>query len=334
MFSADGAYPDPNDPKKTKVVFRSGQVYARHHSKSEPWQQRDVALIKARLGEDRDARRQAAFAARDLADQLGAELTDPDVGYLIVSLAPTRPGPALGGQALLSAVSAVADDLPPELNTSNMHLPLRPVVAGARVLLLADAGGSRATDLERRVELLPGGAGVAAIRVARMRRPPAGAAWAAVLSDRLELETVNQLGLLAAWAATTGAGGQANVHVRLQAPQAADAGHAAVPLTVTDDDFSGEATPSPIGRPPEPDGARVDLEQPVAEVVALPHGAVSLAYLAARGLLNTHGRAEPRLLTAAGTIDPTWAYGTGQDRRRLAELAGMRGVLDPGARVP
>ncbi len=42
VFTSDGAYPDPNDSKKTKFAFRKGSIYFRHGAKSEPAVREDL----------------------------------------------------------------------------------------------------------------------------------------------------------------------------------------------------------------------------------------------------------------------------------------------------
>lgn len=71
IFEHDGAYQDGKDQK---VVFRRGDVFARHGTKSERWNQDDIAMIKRRLQADADQSRDQRAEAVDLLTALPAEL--------------------------------------------------------------------------------------------------------------------------------------------------------------------------------------------------------------------------------------------------------------------
>ena len=51
VFEQDGTY---RDNREQKLVFRRGDVFARHGTKSERWNQDDIAMIKQRLQADAD----------------------------------------------------------------------------------------------------------------------------------------------------------------------------------------------------------------------------------------------------------------------------------------
>jgi hypothetical protein len=72
IFKQDGAYPDG---KNQNIVFRAGEVFARHGTRSERWNQADMALIKRRLRADfnrgRDQHAEALQLHKDVPRHLG-----------------------------------------------------------------------------------------------------------------------------------------------------------------------------------------------------------------------------------------------------------------------
>jgi hypothetical protein len=80
IFKQDGAYPDG---KNQTIAFRAGEVFARHGTRSERWNQSDIALIKRRLRADanrgRDQHAEALQLLNDIPRQLGG--SGPVAGY-------------------------------------------------------------------------------------------------------------------------------------------------------------------------------------------------------------------------------------------------------------
>ncbi len=72
VFECDGAY---WDGKSQIVIFRAGDVFARHGTRSERWNQRDITMIKQRLQTDadrgRDQQAEASNLLHGIPQQLG-----------------------------------------------------------------------------------------------------------------------------------------------------------------------------------------------------------------------------------------------------------------------
>jgi hypothetical protein len=84
LFEQDDAYPDG---KEQKVVFRRGDVFARHGTKSERWSQDDIAMIKQRLQGDADRGRDQRAEAIELLGALPTELGEGGI-WLGLAVAP------------------------------------------------------------------------------------------------------------------------------------------------------------------------------------------------------------------------------------------------------
>lgn len=67
VMRREGSYEDPN--KRTKTVFGVGDVFARHGSSSERWNQEDARAIRAKI-----RREEAARARQELSDQFAAAM--------------------------------------------------------------------------------------------------------------------------------------------------------------------------------------------------------------------------------------------------------------------
>ena len=71
VFEHDGAYPNG---KSQTIVFRAGEVFARHSTSSERWNQRDIAVIKQRLRADADRGRDQEAEALKLLEGVPRQL--------------------------------------------------------------------------------------------------------------------------------------------------------------------------------------------------------------------------------------------------------------------
>jgi hypothetical protein len=86
VFERDGSYPDPATGQ-TRTAFRAGQVFARHGTSSEPWNQHDITAIKRRLAADADRGRDQAAEAQELLGNLPRQLGDSGL-WLAVAVVP------------------------------------------------------------------------------------------------------------------------------------------------------------------------------------------------------------------------------------------------------
>ena len=87
-FDRDGSYTDP--ATGSIQFFRAGQVFARHGTSSEPWNQHDIAAIKRRLAADADRGRDQAAEALELLSNLPRRLGDSGL-WLAVAVVPEYP---------------------------------------------------------------------------------------------------------------------------------------------------------------------------------------------------------------------------------------------------
>ena len=71
IFERDGTY---QDGKSQAIVFRAGEVFARHGTRSERWNQGDIAVIKQRLRADADRGRDQEGEALKLLQGIPAQL--------------------------------------------------------------------------------------------------------------------------------------------------------------------------------------------------------------------------------------------------------------------
>jgi hypothetical protein len=89
IFEKDGSYTDPTTGRP-QIVFRAGQVFARHGTSSEPWNQHDIAAIKRRLAANADRSRDQAAEALALLNDLPRRFGDSGL-WLAVAVAPEYP---------------------------------------------------------------------------------------------------------------------------------------------------------------------------------------------------------------------------------------------------
>lgn len=99
VFERDGRYLDRD---KQVTVFRAGDVFARHGTRSERWNQQDIAVLTERLGADanrgRDQKSEALELLRSVPSQLGGSGL-----WLGVAVVPEHP---VASPAMISPKSA------------------------------------------------------------------------------------------------------------------------------------------------------------------------------------------------------------------------------------
>ena len=331
IFESDGTHDKPNG-KGTEFVFRKGEVFARHDTRSERWRQSDVALIRDRLRQERDAWERASARAHEVAGRLREALQLAGATYLVVSLAATASGDAPGGQALVDLAVETADLASSRAFSTAMSddqdwlRPEYPGIAAGRAVLSSDQDVDR-LGAAWRAELWPDGSGACAVRVGA-RDGAATDPRSTVLQDILEVELANQVDLLLLWLARTGGGGQVRLAARLH-PAHDDDGSGPIPLLLIRDrgrDGASAGRPWQPGQTDVPAVAHASFEDAVGE----PHGPLRLAHVLVRELLNAFGLTEP-MLVQDGVLDPSHAFIPGP-RRRLQERAKERQVLPAGYR--
>jgi hypothetical protein len=99
IFEHNGAYADG---KNQTIVFRAGDVFARHGTRSERWNQRDIAVIRERLLADTDRGHDQQAEAIKLVENVGKDLANSDL-WLIMALVPEH---RLADAAMISPETA------------------------------------------------------------------------------------------------------------------------------------------------------------------------------------------------------------------------------------
>jgi Schlafen, AlbA_2 len=89
VFEHTGNYIEPG--MGTRTVFRTGDVFARHGTASEPWNQRDIAAVKRRLAADADHGRDQAAEALSLVSDLPRRLGGTGLWLAVVVVPEYRP---------------------------------------------------------------------------------------------------------------------------------------------------------------------------------------------------------------------------------------------------
>ena len=87
IFERDGIY---QDGKTQTVVFRAGEVFARHGTRSERWSQQDIALIKQRLRSDAERGRDQEAETLRLLQTVPVQLGGSGL-WLAVAVVPQYP---------------------------------------------------------------------------------------------------------------------------------------------------------------------------------------------------------------------------------------------------
>ncbi len=328
VFEHAGNYTEPG--KGTRTVFRAGDVFARHGTASEPWNQRDIAAVKRRLAADADHGRDQAAEALALVGDLPRRLGGAGL-WLAVAVVPeyrpadpakTTPDAAqrfLSDWAFTSApIEAIAG------GTATYRQPGGVVITSQAApadpphwwrLALGDAGEALGTHvLAHEVAASP-----ATDDKKWQGLPPhvADGATIPVRRDELEFRLEALLDVLTAHALHVGAGGRAQVTARLLTPKPVRQLNVAVLNELVDD--SDQRTGWRL--------ACARARQPLAEVVAAPTAIrvpladmqdarprLRAAYHLAAELLALFGIDAPALLKADGTLDP---YGAAVDRQQI-----------------
>ena len=79
VFTTSGNYTEPG--KGQRQAFRTGEVYGRHGTSSQPWNQHDIVAIKQRLAADADRGRDQAAEALELLRTCPRSSVNPACGW-------------------------------------------------------------------------------------------------------------------------------------------------------------------------------------------------------------------------------------------------------------
>lgn len=321
VFTTSGNYTEPG--KGQRQAFKAGEVYVRHGTSSQPWNQHDIAAIKQRLAADADRGRDQAAEALELLSNLSPQLGDSGLWLAVAvvpqyqPLQPTRISPDAAQTFVRdwSSASVPIDHF--GSGTPPYRQPGGAVLAAQAFwhLILGDTGtavGARCLAYE-----------VAANPVSQDRRwrglPPniGDGLTFPIRRDELEYQLEALVDLLTAHALNVGAGGRVVITAELATPHPSPKQRVALLNELVDD------AQEPIGW--QPAGPRAVpvlssvVERPMAISVALAdmrdaRARLQATYHLAAELLALFAIEEPTLLKADGTLDP---YGAAVDRQQM-----------------
>lgn len=342
VFESDGTY---EESKRQKVVFRAGEVFARHGTRSERWTQDDIQAVKQRLRADADRGRDQEAEALSLLHDIPARLGGAGL-WLAMAVVPQY---RVTDAPMVSPDAAQAflrdwqfEQAPAEgfgLSDEAYRQPGGVVIAdpaGGRGrphwwrLALHDAGeAAGAHVLSHQVAANP----VTGDMQWRGLPPSVGdGTTIPVRRDEIEIYLLTLLDLLTAHAVHAGAGGTAQITTVLLTPGTSAWTHIALLNELVDDSEKQQGWRFATAR------ARLPLDdallRPIVHTVRLadmrdPKWRVRAAHHLAADLLAIFGVDQPSMLTAEGTIDP---YGAATDRDQMVyQHARHLGLpVDPG----
>jgi hypothetical protein len=320
IFKQDGTHPHG---KNQTIVFRAGEVFARHGTRSERWNQADIALIKRRVqadvGRGRDQHAEALQMLHDLPRQLGGSGL-----WLAIAAVPEHPAtdarmisPDAAQQFLQDWEFAQAPIDGFNLGSATYRQRGGVVITSQATiseqpywwrLALHDAGPAVGTYVLAHE--------VAANPLTEHKR------WYGLPSDvcdgqtiparrdEVEIRIVTLLDVLTAHAVQVGAGGRALVTVMLLAPRSDAWSRIALLNQLVDDSEQRQGWRLASARALQPLSEAVMI--PIEHQVQLadmrdPTARLNAAYRLAAELLAIFGVDKPAILTADGTLDPDGA---------------------------
>jgi hypothetical protein len=326
IFERDGAYPDG---KGQATAFRAGEVFARHGTRSERWNQRDVAVIKRRLQAAADRYRDQETEALGLLQGIPPQLGGSGL-WLALSVVPEYP-----------AIDALhrSPDVAQEF-LSKWHESQAPIEMLAQgTATYRQPGGvvitSQAAHRDRpqwwRLALHDAGQAAGAHVLAHdiARDPLSGdRQWYGLPElaydpqtiparrDKVECHLLALLDLLTAHAVDAGAGGRATIAVAFLAPP----DHAWANVALVDElvDDGGQRQgwrPAGARAHQQADGVLLNVVTRNVGVADMRDASRRLraAYGMAADLLAVFAIDQPSMLTADGSLDP---YGAATDRQQ------------------
>jgi hypothetical protein len=328
VFKRDGTYQDGG---REKTAFRTGEVFARHGTRSERWTQDDIRMIKRRLRADADRSRDQQAEALSLLHGVPGRLGGAGL-WLAMSVVP---------QYLVTGAPVTIPDAAQQFlrDWQVAQAPIQGFSLSDAVyrqvgsVVIQDPAGGRAQPHWWRLALHDAGQAVGAHVLAHQvaANPATGdMAWLGlpqsvtdgttipVRRDEIEIYLLTLLDLLTAYSAHVSAGGTVQVTAMLITPGKSDWTHVAVLEELTDDNGNQEGWRLATARARQP----LDdvVSEPVTHTVQLagmrdPQTRMRGAHHLATDLLAVLGIDQPSMLTAEGGLDP---YGAASDRDQMA----------------
>jgi hypothetical protein len=329
IFERDGIYQDGKNQNQI-TVFRAGEVFARHGTRSERWKQEDVAMIKRRLQAAADRRRDQEAEALELLQTVPAQLGGSGL-WLAVAAVPEYP---------MADAQIISADMAQQFlrEWQSAQAPIEAIAQGTATY--RQPGGIVITnqaaiaDLPHwwRLALRDAGAAVGAHVLAhRVVSNPltddkqwyglpeivSDGQTIPVRRDEIEIRLLTLLDILSAHAAAVGASGSIVITATLLAPH--DDAWSRVALLNEQVDDSGQRLGWHLA------GARAQQSFANAVGVAVtqrtrsadlqdPAIRLQTAYRLAADLLAIFGIDSPSILRGDGSLDP---YGAAADRQQI-----------------
>jgi hypothetical protein len=321
VYEGEGTYPGPGGQPRT--VLRPGDVFARHGTRSERWQQNDIAVIKRQLRADADRVRDDAKEALRLLEDVPGQLGGSGLWLAMAVMPEYQPADASmitaeeAQQFLQKWQFAQAPIDGFNLGSATYRQPGGVVVTSQASmaelpywwrLALHDAGQAvGAYVLSHEVAANP------VTEDKRWRGLPPGVVEKPTIParrDEVEIRILTLLDVLTAHATNMGAGGRVLITATLLALRDEPGTSVALLNQMVDGNgreagwrmASGRANRPVVDVIMVPVTHRVrlaDMREPVARVQA--------AYRLAAELLSIFGVDRPAMLTAGGTPDPDGA---------------------------
>jgi hypothetical protein len=320
IFKQDGAHPDG---RGQTIVFRAGEVFARHGTSSERWNQADIALIKRRVRADADRGRDQHVEALQLLQDVPRQLGGSGLwlAMAVVPECPVADPPIISPQA---AQQFLQDWEFAQAPIDGFNLGSATYRQRGGVVITSQAAISE-PPYWWRLALHEAGPAVGAYVLAhevaaspltedkRWYGLPSAVCDGQTIPtrrDEVEIRIVTLLDVLTAHAARVGVGGRVLVMVMLLAPRSDAWSRIALLNQLVDDSEQRQGWRLASARALQP--LREAVMVPVEHRVRLadmrdPTARMSAAYRLAAELLAIFGVDKPELLTADGTLDPDGA---------------------------
>lgn len=325
IFERDGVY---QDGKEQKFIFRAGEVYARHGTKSERWKQEDQAMIIQRLRADADRGRDQRAEATALLVRLPAELGGTGIwlGLAVVpEYQPTEPA-IISREAAQQFLRDWHESQAPIEGLANDTATYRQ--PGSSIVITSQ-GSPEEAPWWWRLGLYDAGLAVGAhvltqkVAEAGDQRVPVqpvsllDGQTILVQRDKIEIYLLELLDLLSTHAAKVGAGGRAQVVVMLVAPGGSTWKQVALVKERTDDMGNPQAWQIASARAHLPREAVI--MRPAVQTVRLAEmrdirSRLRVAHRLAAELLAIFSVDGPAIIREDGTIDP---YGAPTGKQQL-----------------
>lgn len=323
IIEHDGIY---RDGKSQTTAFRHGEVFARHGTKSERWNQRDVAVVRQRLRADADRSRDQQAEALNLLQGIPKQLGGSGLWLAIAvvpeypAVDPERRSPDVAQRFisdwhLAGPIETLAQGTATYRQPGGVVITNQPAIKDPPrwwLLALQDTGEAVGTHVLS-YEIASRGDkewyGLPEIIYDPQTIP--------TRRDKVESHLLLLLDLLTAHALDTGAGGRALVMATLLAPSSHAWTNVALVEELVDDSGQRQAWRPASARAHQPASDALGITVVQSARLADMRDAtmrVRTAYRLAADLLAIFGIDEPKMLLADGTLDP---YGAAIDRQQF-----------------